>query len=137
MTTVLGVTTERAVAGAGGESLGRVDYRLLRESTLAAIRGGRISRSDACDAHPELLRAARSYSEKTSEPCPLCGDGPLVLVSYVFGPRLPAGGRCVATDGDWARIRRRKGDFTCYVVEVCADCSWNHLRFRFGVAGAR
>ena len=114
-----------------------MDYRLLREATLAGVRQGRISRSDACDAHPELLRAARSYSEATNEPCPVCGDGPLALVRYVFGPRLPPNGRCVVTNGDWDRIRRRKGDFTCYVVEVCSDCSWNHLRFRFGVAGAR
>ncbi|MXZ29791.1 MAG: hypothetical protein F4236_03355 [Acidimicrobiia bacterium] len=112
-----------------------MDYRLLREATLAGVRAGRIPRSDACDAHPELLRAARSYSEKTAEPCPLCGEGLLALVRYVFGPRLPPSGRCVATTGDWERIRRRKGDFTCYVVEVCPDCSWNHLRSRFGVAG--
>ena len=114
-----------------------MDYRLLREATLAGVRQGRISRSDACDAHPELLRAARSYSEETNEPCPVCGEGPLALVRYVFGPRLPPSGRCVATNLDWDRIRRRKGDFTCYVVEVCSDCSWNHLRVRFGVAGAR
>lgn len=116
---------------------GSVDYRLLREATVAGVRQGRISRTDACDAHPELLRAARSYSEATAEPCPLCDGGPLVLVRYVFGPRLPPHGRCVATTGDWDRIRRRKGDFTCYVVEVCPDCSWNHLRLRFGVPGAR
>ncbi|MCE2531981.1 MAG: DUF5318 family protein [Acidimicrobiia bacterium] len=131
------MTTDPAALHAPTRGPGRVDYRLLREATLTGVRQGRISRADACDAHPELLRAARSYSEETSEPCPLCGDGPLVLVRYVFGPRLPPNGRCVATNGDWDRIRRRKGDFTCYVVEVCSDCSWNHLRFRFGVAGAR
>lgn len=131
------MATDPAPAHAPASGTGRVDYRLLRQATLAGVRRGRISRADACDAHPELLRAARHYSEQTAEACPVCGDGTLALVRYVFGPRLPANGRCVATEGDWARIRRRKGDFTCYVVEVCPDCSWNHLRFRFGVAGAR
>ena len=129
------MSTGPAAAFAPTAGPGRVDYRLLREATLTGVREGRVSRLEACDAHPELLRAARSYSETTSEPCPLCGEGPLALVRYVFGPRLPAGGRCVATDADWSRLRRRKGNFTCYVVEVCTDCSWNHLRLRFGVTG--
>jgi hypothetical protein len=130
------MASRAATARAVTHAPGTVDYRLLREATVAAVRKGRLSRADACDAHPELLRAARHCSEATEEPCPLCDGGPLALVRYVFGPRLPAHGRCVVTPGDWERIRRRKGDFVCYVVEVCSDCSWNHLRSRFAVPGA-
>ena len=137
VTTVLAVQPTSAAARIIPNGPGTVDYRLLRQATVAGVRAGRIDRADACDAHPELLRAARCYSEATDEPCPLCSAGPLVLVRYVFGPRLPAHGRCVATPGDWERIARRKGDFTCYVVEVCVDCAWNHLRSRFAVPGAR
>ena len=51
----------------------------------------------------------------------------LVEVVYVFGPRLPAAGRCIVTEGDMDRIRRRSGQFTAYDVEVCRACKWNHL----------
>ena len=137
VTTVETVEPSSSAAPTIPKTPGTVDYRLLREATAAGVKAGRIDRADACDAQPELLRAARCYSEPTDEPCPLCSAGPLTLVRYVFGPRLPAHGRCVSTPGDWERIRRRKGDFTCYVVEVCLDCAWNHLRSRFAVPGAR
>jgi hypothetical protein len=107
---------------------GEVDYRLARASVLRRFREGELSRLDVCDAHPELRRAAAEYSNPTDDDCPVCNDDPVVTVSYVFGPRLPSHGRCVQSAGDFARIRRRKGVFTCYVVEVCAGCGWNHLR---------
>ena len=60
------------------------------------------------------------------EPCPLC-DADLAHVSYVFGPRLPSHGRCIGSAAELEKIRNRKGDFTRYVVEVCATCRWHHL----------
>ncbi|MBK7320924.1 MAG: DUF5318 family protein [Candidatus Microthrix sp.] len=54
------------------------------------------------------------------------GSG-LRLVRYVFGPRLPSGGRAVASAKGNEPIGRRKGDFRCYVIEVCTACAWNHL----------
>ena len=113
-----------------------VDYRLMRNAAIASARSGSVTRESVCYAHPELLRAARSYSEPTDDACPLCGDGVLVLVRYVFGPRLPSSGICVLTVQDFDRIRRRKGNFSCYVVEVCAECGWNHPRIRFEFQGA-
>lgn len=110
---------------------GQVDYRLARQSVLAQYREGLLTRADVCDAHPELRRAAEQYSNPTSDPCPICDTTNLSTVSYVFGPRLPSHGRCVRSPVDMDRIRRRKGTFTCYVVEVCADCSWNHLRVAY------
>ena len=117
-------------------STSTVDYRLMRNAAVAAARNGSLTRESVCYAHPELLRAAHSYSESTDEACPLCIDGVLVLVRYVFGPRLPSSGVCVLTVQDFDRIRRRKGNFSCYVVEVCAACGWNHLRIRFEFRGA-
>ena len=107
---------------------GEIDYRLARLSVLNEYRAGILSRSDVCDAHPELRRAAVEYSTATTEACPICEEGLLATVSYVFGPRLPSHGRCVNSLAELERIRRRKGTFTCYVVEVCAECGWNHLR---------
>jgi hypothetical protein len=56
-----------------------------------------LAQHEVCDAHPELVRAAREVGQPTSEDCPICQDHTLVLVSYVFGPRLPAFGRCITT----------------------------------------
>ncbi len=119
------------VLAPGSLTEGEVDYRLARRAVLRDLHSGELSEHDVCDAHPELRRAAAEYSTATSDDCPVCGDEALVLVSYVFGPRLPSHGRCVNSEAELARIRRRKGTFTCYEVEVCPGCAWNHLRRAF------
>lgn len=124
-------------ATSAGRVAGRVDYRLARNAILSELRKGRLSRLDVCDAHPELLRAANSVGEETSEDCPVCGDSKVRLVSYIFGPRLPPSGKCVSTRGEIARLTRGGGDLACYVVEVCPSCSWNHLAQTFAVGGTR
>ena len=124
-------------AASAGRVAGQVDYRLARNAILGELRKGRLSRLDVCDAHPELLRAASSVGEETSEDCPICKEGKVRLVSYVFGPRLPPSGRCVSTRGEIAELTRGERDLACYVVEVCPRCSWNHLARTFAVRGAR
>lgn len=110
---------------------GLVDYRLARRSVLSEFRKGRLSVADVCDAHPELVRAAQLCSSPTDELCPIAEDATLVLVTYVFGPNLPRFGRCVGSLKELTSLerlaRRRKGTYTCYVVEVCPSCRWNHL----------
>jgi len=114
---------------------GRVEYLLARNAVVREYRKGRLSRLDVCDAHPELLRAARNLGHPSGEPCPICEEADLVEVTFVFGSRLPSGGRCVATQIELTRYWRRKDPVVCYVVEVCAECSWNHLA-RMYPAGA-
>lgn len=84
-----------------------------------------------CDAHPELLRAARNFGEETKTTCPICAEDKLVLVTYVFGPHLPSHGRCVTQRSEMAQIQRRAntstGEYTAYVVEACRTCKWHHL----------
>ena len=106
---------------------GEVDYRLVRKHTLDEFRRGRLSKLDVCDAHPELLRAARNVGEARSEDCPICDDATLTLVSFAFGARLPAHGRCITTKKELAQLRRSPLESTCYVVEVCTSCGWNQL----------
>lgn len=106
--------------------LGQVDYRLTRDSVVREYRRGRLSRVDVCDAHAELLRVAANHGRPTSMQCPICEADQLVLVSYVFGARLPPGGRVVASSRELSEIARRQ-EVVCYVVEVCRSCSWNHL----------
>ncbi|NLD77570.1 MAG: DUF5318 domain-containing protein [Acidimicrobiales bacterium] len=123
-----------AVRGSGP---GEIDYRLARQSVLSEFRKGRIARHEICDAHPELARAARECGEPTSLVCPVCGETNVVLVTYVFGPRLPAFGRCITSKKELLAIAKRSGEFTCYVVEVCPECSWNHLARTFLLSPGR
>jgi hypothetical protein len=125
------------VLGRGPERTGQIDYRLARRHTLAEFRRGRLSRLDVCDAHPELLRAARNIGEQTSRECPICEDADVVLVSFAFGPGLPASGRCVESTAQLAKLAKRRNDLACYVVEVCTECSWNHLARTYVIGNSR
>ncbi|MBV8305797.1 MAG: DUF5318 family protein, partial [Acidimicrobiia bacterium] len=93
-----------------GEAAGHIDYRLARRHLVNEYKRGRLSRRDLCDAHPELLRAARHMGEVTDQPCPICEDDDLVLVSFVFGPRLPAHGRCVGSREELAKLASRSAE---------------------------
>lgn len=114
---------------------GRVDYRLARNAVVTEFRKGRLSRLDVCDAHPELLRAAQNVAEETAEDCPICDEAKVRMVSYVFGNRLPPSGTCVTTRGELARLSRNGRNLSCYVVEVCPACGWNHLAQTFWLSG--
>jgi hypothetical protein len=106
---------------------GEIDYRLARRRALAEWRRGSLADHEVCDAQPELRRNAHYCGEPTGTPCPICADHELVHVTYVFGSRLPAHGRCVTSKAELARLRQRKAQSTAYTVEVCAACGWNHL----------
>ena len=49
-----------------------IDYALARRLTVREFRSGALTRVDVCDAHPELLRAARNLGEDSDEDCPVC-----------------------------------------------------------------
>jgi hypothetical protein len=112
---------------------GEVDFRLARNAVLSEFRKGRLGRNDVCDAHPELLRAARNVGQPTTDRCPICGKAQLVHVSYVFGPGLPPSGHTVSGAAELKRLARRARETACYVVEVCPQCAWNHLARAFPV----
>ena len=116
---------------------GHIDYRLNRRHAVAEYRRGRLGRLDVCDAHPELLRAARNMGRPTTDDCPICEEADLVHVTFAFGSRLPASGRCVGGPDELAKLARRPGEIACYVVEVCLECSWNHLVRAFLVGQPR
>jgi hypothetical protein len=105
-----------------------VDYSLARRAVLLAFRSGQVSRLEICDAHPDLLRAARSTGESTDANCPVCESDALALVSYVFSDELPKRENgAVWPRGDLAPLLKF-AEVRLYTVEVCPDCSWNHLR---------
>jgi hypothetical protein len=110
---------------------GAIDHRLARQHLINEYRRGRLRQDQVCDAHPELMRAARNFGEETRTMCPICMEDKLVLVTYVFGPHLPSHGRCVTQRSEMAQIQRRANtstsDYTAYVVEACRMCRWHHL----------
>jgi hypothetical protein len=105
-----------------------VDYRLARRAALASVRQGSLDTADICDAHPELMRAAKNIGEKCDPVCPVCSHESLRLVTYVYGPGLKRDNGRVVYPREWlSELATRHEQFTCYVVEVCVDCAWNHL----------
>ena len=129
---------ERVAGAIFGDGLpGQVDYRLTRNAVLGQFQRGRLSRLDVCDAHPELLRAARAVGRPTGEACPICEARSLVQVSYAFGRHLSPGGSAFADGAELGKLARRAGEVACYVVEVCPECSWNHLVRTFAVGTRR
>ena len=107
---------------------------------MHAVSTGQVDRTDVCDAHPELLRAARAIGAATDRRCPICaladeragvtGDdaSSLRLVTYVFGTDLRRkNGHVVWDDAELSALAARHRSFTAYTVECCLVCGWNHL----------
>ncbi len=110
-----------------------IEYALARRALLADLFSGRVSPMDACDAHPYLLRAAKYHGEPSATPCPVCRRGPLTHVTYTYGDELrEASGRVRAT-AELAALELEYDELRVYVVEVCRDCSWNHLVVSYSI----
>lgn len=114
---------------------GAVSYRLARQGVIDDVRRGRRPRHEVCDAQPELRRVADACARLLDEPCPICEQQALVVVTFAFGQGLPRSGRCLVTSHDVARLRRHPSAVTCYLVEVCRECGWNHVRASFPLRG--
>ncbi|MFP5298125.1 MAG: DUF5318 family protein [Actinomycetota bacterium] len=113
-----------------------VDYALAKRSLIGLVRRGLVPTTDACDAHPELLRAGKNIGAESPDPCPICGHDTLRLLRYVYGDQLGRDSGRVVYPPEWlGELVQRCPEFTCYVVEVCVDCHWNHL-IRSYVTGA-
>jgi hypothetical protein len=112
-----------------------VDYALARKVLISEVRRGVVATTDACDAHPELVRAGRNIGGEAAGPCPICSHETLRTVRYVYGDELGRNSGRVVYPEEWlAELEAAVPEFTCYEVEVCTDCQWNHL-IRSYVAG--
>lgn len=112
-----------------------VEFGLVRHALLAKLAAGVLRAADICDAHPELMRAARNLGRSTGETCPVCSDVELVEVTYVFGARLPSGGTCPSSRAELLELERRADPVQCYAVEVCTGCSFHHLVRKWAAGG--
>lgn len=104
-----------------------VDYGLARRATLRSLFAGQATTADVCDAHPDLLRAARHHGEPATESCPVCRKQRLTHVTYVYGDELGQHAGRVKVTRQLPEMAREYGEFRVYVVEVCQGCGWNHL----------
>jgi Family of unknown function (DUF5318) len=74
------------------------------------------------------MRAGKNIGESASDPCPVCSHDSLRFVRYVFGNGLRHNNGRVVYPPEWlGELARKHDEFTCYEVEVCVDCAWNHL----------
>jgi len=104
-----------------------VDYALQRRALLADVHAGRLGLTQACDASPYLLRAAKYHGEPTALSCPICRRERLTRVHYIYGDRLGTLSGQAKTERELVVMDSRASEFSVYEVEVCRSCSWNHL----------
>lgn len=103
---------------------GYIDYSLDKRATLLGLFRGVV---DACDADPYLMRAAKFHGEKADRNCPVCKKDSLVEICYTFGDQLGQYSGRIKTPAELLEMEKEFGEFSVYVVEVCRECSWNHL----------
>ena len=115
--------------------IGVVDHQLSRRALINEVKRGRVSRDSVCDAHPELIRAAKHLGEPSKTVCPICEEVNVVLVTYVFGHGLPSHGKCVTDRKDVDKLQRTGHEYAAYVVEACPECRWHHLLRVLPIAG--
>jgi len=123
--------TARQVGKRPGDRLGVVNFTLAKRALIREYRRGLISRLDICDAHPELMRAAKNVGEETRADCPVCDTPGLRRLAYVYADELKRDNGRVWSLDEAIAVTARCRSGTCYVVEVCTDCSWNHLAEAF------
>jgi hypothetical protein len=116
--------------------LGVVDYTLAKRALLRDFQRGLLSRFDICDAHPELIRAARYIGQEIQQRCPVCDERQLRVLAYVFSDELKRDNGRVWTVDKGVALAAECRNGACYVVEVCTGCSWNHLSEALSGLGA-
>ncbi|MFN2589419.1 MAG: DUF5318 family protein [Actinomycetota bacterium] len=113
------------------QDMGVVDYTLAKRALLREFRRGLTSQLEICDAHPELLRAAKNLGTDATRPCPVCNKEELRLLAYVYADGAGRdNGRAWRVE-DGLSIAAAHTNSMCYVVEVCVGCCWNHLTEAF------
>lgn len=123
-------------AGVGVARREVVDHALQRRAALVDLRTGRVSRWEACDASPYLVRAAERLGVAVDRPCPVCRST-LREVLWVYGAAVGDADGTARTPGQVEALARAHPDLAVYEVEVCPSCGWNCLlrTWRTGTPG--
>ncbi len=101
-----------------------IDYSLDKRATLIAAFRGVVN---ACDADPYLMRAAKWHGKSANRGCPICKKLELVELRYTYGEQLGQYSGRIKSEKELIQMECEFGEFTVYLVEVCRNCSWNHL----------
>ena len=112
-----------------------IEYRVMRNALVRQVREGRKMVEEVCDAHYDLVRAAKGVGRPMGELCPVCNESELRQVVYVFGEKLSPSGVCPVSKADLRRLERRELPVTIYAVEVCTSCRFNHLLRKWHAGG--
>lgn len=111
--------------------LGVIDYTLAKRALIRKAEAGMVSTFELCDAHPELMRAAKHVGEPATHECPVCDEESLKLLAYVFADELNSNSGRVWSIKSALTMTARFPGAACYIVEVCTNCQWNHLTETF------
>ena len=114
-----------------------VEYRLVRNAVVREVERGRTQKIDVCDAHPELLRAARNVGKPDQGDLPHLhrdrpGHGDLRLRGQAPG-RGPVPGH----GGRTQPAVPAPEPVLCFEVEVCPECAWHHLMRKYPAGGPK
>lgn len=106
-----------------------IDYALQRRSTIRRLRGRvrSITRDQACDADPLLIKSAVHHGEACPTACPVCAQSSMHLLRYVFGSQLGQYSGRIRSSAELEEMQTEFGEFKVCVVEVCIACGWNHM----------
>ena len=107
-----------------------IDYRLARQSLISEYRKRPPRPTRGLRRAPGATAHAKALGSRTARPCPICAESELVLVTYVFGPRLPAG-RCIIKSDELTAIAKRSGPSPVTSSRCAPSCWWNHLMRSF------
>lgn len=110
-----------------------VDYALRRKHLLQQVSCGLISPAEVCDATSHLYNAAHFHGETISQRCPICRRSQLRVVHYVFGEKLGNAAGSARSRLELQILADQHPEFEVFAVEVCRECSWNHVISQFSL----
>ena len=123
-----------AIRGANSSG-GVVDYRLTREAVVREYRKGRLA-PRRLRRSPRAATGGRRRGRFHQRAVPhLRGRGRRARDLRLRAPPCPRAG-AATTARELARLTRGSVPVSCYVVEVCPACAWNHLTRVFQVGGS-
>ena len=103
--------------------MGVIDYTLAKRALIRDFQVGLLSKLEICDAHPELLRAARYLGEDATQPCPVCQRHELRLLAYVFAEGLKRDSGRAFDVQEGLDLAEKQCGGACYVVNLSTSCS--------------
>lgn len=117
MTTLNGVVEYRAI----------VSHEWIRRRTLRRFNQGLVKRSEICDCDFLLRTAADFHGTPSTRRCPVCDSDALRNVLWVYGAEIGKAAGSARSEEEVERFAASGAHFDVHRVEVCPDCSWNHL----------